>query len=182
MARVARGGIRTAGHERGLFLLKRLEERAQELGIVSPLMPYSAYRNTIPAEKQIPYPGDLAIEGRIIAMLRWNALVMVARANPATASSAATSRPTLGGRDLRGRVQSLLPRSHEVARLGDLVFFQPHSAPGCTPAPYLEGQLTERDSRISGRSRWRRAFFLSSSLADARASGSFPPGRWASAR
>ena len=45
--------------------------------------PYSAYRNTIPLEQQGAYPGDLAIEERITAIMRWNALAMVVRANQA---------------------------------------------------------------------------------------------------
>ena len=53
--------VRDAGAERGLFLLERLEEQAQQLGIVPHVQPYSAYRNTIPVERQGRYPGDLAI-------------------------------------------------------------------------------------------------------------------------
>ena len=75
--------VREAGSERGLFLLERLEERAQTLGIVPHVQPFSAYRNTIPLDAQPPYPGDIALEERLTAIMRWNALAMVVRANQA---------------------------------------------------------------------------------------------------
>ena len=71
--------VREAGHERGLFLPKRIEEQARQLGIVAHVPPYSAYRNTIPLEQQGAYPGDLALEERITSIIRWNALAMVVR-------------------------------------------------------------------------------------------------------
>src|SRR5512141_865569 len=73
--------VRFAGQERALALLRLLEEQAQELGIVANIPPYSAYRNTIPAEKEPRYPGDLELEQRITSIIRWNALAMVVRAN-----------------------------------------------------------------------------------------------------
>src|SRR5581483_6675789 len=81
--------VRRWGAARGLFLLKRLEEEAQQLGVVAHVPPHSAYQNTIPLAKQGPYPGDLALEQRIDAIIRWNALAMVVRANRAS--------PELGG-------------------------------------------------------------------------------------
>src|SRR6516165_2814013 len=72
-----------AGQARGLFLLKQLESQAQQLGIVAKVAPYSAYRNSIPLEHQIPHPGDVGLEERITALVRWNALAMVVRANKA---------------------------------------------------------------------------------------------------
>ncbi|MBZ8144034.1 pyruvate dehydrogenase (acetyl-transferring), homodimeric type, partial [Rubrivivax gelatinosus] len=75
--------VADAGPERGLYLLEQLERQAQQLGVVSHVPPYSAYRNTIPLERQGAYPGDLRIEERLTAVLRWNALAMVVRANEA---------------------------------------------------------------------------------------------------
>ncbi len=77
------GVVRAEGVARGAFLLARLEERARELGIPRHLPPCSPYVNTIPPERQPPYPGDLALEARLTALLRWNALAMVVRANEA---------------------------------------------------------------------------------------------------
>ena len=54
--------VQVAGHDRAIALLRLLEEQAQQRGIVANVPPYSAYRNTIPAEHEGPYPGDLAVE------------------------------------------------------------------------------------------------------------------------
>jgi hypothetical protein len=71
------------GRVRGLFLLDRLKEKAQELGIAVHKPLYSAYQNTISLEHQAVHPGDVALEERIAAIMRWNALAMVVRANRA---------------------------------------------------------------------------------------------------
>src|SRR5882757_7773863 len=135
--------LQDGGSERAQFLLQRLEERLREQGRVAISQPYSAYRNTVPLEQQGPYPGDLAIEERIVAILRWNALVMVMRANAAYG-------------DLGGHVASYASaaeifevgfqhffRARGDGHEGDLVYFQPHSAPGVYARAFLEGRLSE---------------------------------------
>ncbi len=138
--------VRDAGAERGLFLLERLEEQAQALGIVPHVQPFSAYRNTIPVDQQGSYPGDLAIEQRLTAIMRWNALAMVVRANQAygelgghiaSYASAAEIFEVGFNHFFRGA------GDEGAARDGDLVFFQPHSAPGVYSRAFLEGRLTE---------------------------------------
>jgi pyruvate dehydrogenase E1 component len=54
--------LRSADSARALYLLQQLEAHAKNLGLLTAAAPYSAYRNTIPIERQGPYPGDLAIE------------------------------------------------------------------------------------------------------------------------
>jgi len=134
--------VRVAGHDRALALLRLLEEQAQQRGIVANVPPYSAYRNTIPLEQQPAYPGDLALEERITAIVRWNALAMVVRANAAYG-------------DLGGHIGSYASAAEifevgfnhffraDEGHGGDLVFFQPHSAPGVYARAYLEGRLSE---------------------------------------
>ena len=135
------GTVRESGPERGAFLLARLNERAQALGLDRRL-PYSAYRNTIPVALQPPYPGDVALEERLTSIIRWNALAMVVRANQAYG-------------ELGGHIASYASAAEifEVgfhhffrggaASAGDLVFFQPHSAPGVYARAFLEGRLGE---------------------------------------
>jgi pyruvate dehydrogenase E1 component len=132
-----------AGEARGRYLLQQLESQAQQLGIVANVPPYSAYRNTIPLEHQTPHPGDVGIEERITAMVRWNALAMVVRANKAYG-------------DLGGHIASYASAA-EIFEVGfnhffrgadaplgaDLVFFQAHSAPGVYARAYLEGRLSD---------------------------------------
>ena len=139
--------VRESGAERGLFLLERLEEQAQQLGIVPHVQPYSAYRNTIPVEHQGRYPGDLAIEERLTAIMRWNALAMVVRANQAygelgghiaSYASAAEIFEVGFNHFFRGDDSST-----DAPRNADLVYFQPHSAPGVYSRAFLEGRLSE---------------------------------------
>lgn len=139
--------VREAGPQRGLFLLERLEEQAQQLGIVPHVQPYSAYRNTIPVERQGRYPGDLAVEERLTAIMRWNALVMVVRANLAygelgghiaSYASAAEIFEVGFNHFFRGDAAP-----GDTPRNADLVYFQPHSAPGVYARAFLEGRLTE---------------------------------------
>jgi len=102
------------------------------------------YRNTIPVDAQLPYPGKLDIEARITAIHRWNALVMVMRANLA--------HPELGGHiatyasiaDLfEVGFQPLLSRAHCERIRATSFYFQPHAAPGVYARAYLEGRLDE---------------------------------------
>ncbi|HTH96396.1 MAG TPA: alpha-ketoglutarate dehydrogenase [Stellaceae bacterium] len=129
--------LRDAGPERGRFLLNQLEDRARELGILSSHQPFSAYRNTIPVERQGIFPGDLAIEERLVAVMRWNALAMVVRANQAYG-------------ELGGHIASYASAA-EIFEVGfnhffqtqDLVYYQPHSAPGVYARAFIEGRLSE---------------------------------------
>jgi pyruvate dehydrogenase E1 component len=134
--------VQAAGHDRALALLRLLEEQAQQRGIVANVPPFSAYRNTIPAEQEGPYPGDLELEERITSIIRWNALAMVVRANVAYG-------------ELGGHIGSYASAAEifetgfnhffraDAGQGGDLVFFQPHSAPGVYARAFLEGRLTE---------------------------------------
>jgi pyruvate dehydrogenase E1 component len=138
-----RAVVQSCGEARGRFLLRQLEEQAQQLGIVANIAPFSAYRNSIPLEQQVPHPGDVALEERITAIVRWNALAMVVRANKAYG-------------DLGGHIASFASAA-EIFETGfnhffrgpaaqggaDLVFFQPHSAPGVYARAFLEGRLDE---------------------------------------
>ena len=134
--------VHVAGEERAQVLLRLLEEQAQQLGIVANVPPYSAYRNTIPADQEGPYPGDIAIEERITSIVRWNALAMVVRANTAYG-------------ELGGHIGSYASAAEifevgfnhffraDQGNGGDLVYFQPHSAPGVYARAFLEGRLNE---------------------------------------
>ncbi len=135
--------VRGGGQERGLFLLQRLEEHARDLGIIAHTQPYSAYRNTIPLEKQGPYPGDLAIEERITSILRWNALAMVMRANQAYGELGGHIASYASVAEIFEVGFNHFFRASTNGAGGDLVYFQPHSAPGVYARAYLEGRLSE---------------------------------------
>ena len=118
------------------------------------------YVNTIAVAQQPTFPGDLAIEERLASLMRWNALAMVVRANQAygelgghIASYASAAdlfevgfnhffRGAAGDRDGDGDGDD----AHAAgAAGGDLVFYQPHSAPGVYARAFLEGRLSEAD-------------------------------------
>jgi pyruvate dehydrogenase E1 component len=135
--------VRDAGTARGHLLLKRLEEQAQHLGIVERIPPYSAYQNSIPLERQGHYPGDLALEERITAIVRWNALAMVVRANKAYGELGGHIASYTSAAEIFETGFNHFFRGADTGYGGDLVFFQPHSVPGVYARAYLEGRLTE---------------------------------------
>ena len=73
--------VENHGREGAKLILEKLEKRAKDLRVLYSPVPYSPYRNTISQYDQGIYPGDLAIEEKITAILRWNALTMVMKAN-----------------------------------------------------------------------------------------------------
>ncbi|WP_035972671.1 alpha-ketoglutarate dehydrogenase [Bradyrhizobium sp. WSM3983] len=128
---------------RARFLLNALDRRAKEIGIVEDSHPYSPYRNTIELEKQPPFPGDLAIEERITSIIRWNALAMVVRANRAYGELGGHVASYASAAEIFELGFNHFFRAPSESDGGDLVFFQPHSAPGIYARAFLEGRLSE---------------------------------------
>src|SRR5262249_28030212 len=80
--RDALGGVLSGeGADRAPFILQRMIDEPHRSGAPLPFSATTDYVNTIPADKQVRFPGDLAIEQRIHAYTRWNAMAMVLRAN-----------------------------------------------------------------------------------------------------
>ncbi len=136
--------VAAGGQQRGEFLLKQLEERAQQLGIISRLQPYSAYQNTIPLEHQAAHPGDVEMEERITAILRWNALAMVVRANKAYGELGGHIATYASAAEIFETGFHHFFHAPAATHGGDLVYFQPHSAPGIYARAYLEGRFDEK--------------------------------------
>jgi pyruvate dehydrogenase E1 component len=138
------GTVNQAGKERAVFLLRRLSEHASDIGLVDPHPSYSAYRNTISLEDQGRYPGDLAIEERLTAIIRWNALAMVVRANKAYGELGGHVASYASAAEIFEVGFNHFFRAADLTSAGDLVFFQPHSAPGVYARAFLEGRLDEQ--------------------------------------
>jgi len=132
--------IHAAGRPRAHYLMDQLTEldtaRHGDLhGRV-----WTAYTNTIPVERQPAYPGDLGIERRLNAMIRWNAMVMVLRAGKhsnvgghiATYQSAAVLYDVGFDHFFRGRTDTFD---------GDMIYIQGHSAPGIYGRAFVEGRI-----------------------------------------
>ena len=154
--------IDTSGRQRARFLMLKLLERARERQVGVPALRSTDYINTIPPEREPWFPGDEDIERRIRAYIRWNAAIMVSRANKAvgvgghiaTYASAASlyevgNNHFFHGKDL-------------ATGMGDQVYFQGHAAPGFYARAFLEGRLTENHLNGFRQEKSRAPFGLSS--------------------
>ena len=143
--------IETAGPERAHFLLEQLLEHARQNSLDMPFSANTGYVNTIEPAQEERSPGNLVIEERLRAFMRWNAMVMVVKAN--------RLHPTDGG-DLGGHIGSFASlaslfgagfnhfwhaESAEVGKEhgGDCLYIQGHVSPGVYARAFLEGRLSE---------------------------------------
>lgn len=137
------GVVQQYGYERALFLVGQLQSHLRVAGVNTPVALSSAYVNTIPVGEQAPHPGDVGLEERITAIIRWNALAMVVRANQAYGELGGHIASFASAAELFETGFNHFFRGAEGEGNGDLVYFQPHSAPGIYARAYLEGRLTE---------------------------------------
>lgn len=135
--------VRHAGKERAQYLFDRLAEFALSRGVQSSRARITPYQNTIPVAQQTPYPGVPEIEEKLNAALRWNALVMVMRANQAYGELGGHIASYASAADLFEVGFNHFFRAASADFGGDLVYFQPHSSPGVYARAYLEGHLSE---------------------------------------
>jgi len=137
--------VYTAGLERAAFVLDALLTQAATLGVRAGGQTRSAYLNTIATQHEPPFPGDLATEERIASINRWNALAMVVRANQAHGELGGHIASYASAADLFEVGFNHFFRAPCPGFAGDLVYMQPHSAPGIYARAFLEGFLTEHD-------------------------------------
>ncbi|HEX6995378.1 MAG TPA: pyruvate dehydrogenase (acetyl-transferring), homodimeric type [Gammaproteobacteria bacterium] len=135
--------LRVHGAERAHYLLECMIDHARRSGAYLPYSPNTAYLNTIPVGQQPPYPGDRAIERRIEAYLRWNAMAMVVQANRMSSEYGGHIASYASCATLYEVGFNHFWRAPTAEHGGDLVFFQGHSSPGIYARAYLEGRLTE---------------------------------------
>ena len=103
------------------------------------------YVNSISVDQQPAFPGDLATEERLASLVRWNALAMVVRANQAYGELGGHIASYASAADLFEVGFNHFFRARNDGFGGDLVFYQPHSAPGIYARAFLEGRLSEQD-------------------------------------
>lgn len=136
--------VEREGEERARFLFYRLMKRARMLGVGIPPTTTTRYINTISPEQEPEYPGDEKMEKRIRRLVRWNAAVMVTRANQrfeglgghmSTYASAASLYEVGFNHFFRGK---------EGSGVGDAIYLQGHGAPGIYARAYLEGRIDEQ--------------------------------------
>src|SRR5574343_302114 len=137
--------LATEGPQRARYILDQLAQRARTPQVGWSPERVTPYVNTIPAERQPDFPGDLAIEERLGSLMRWNALAMVVRANAAYGELGGHIASYASAADLFEVGFNHFFHARNEAHGGDLVFFQPHSAPGVYARAFMEGRLTETD-------------------------------------
>ncbi|HML80978.1 MAG: pyruvate dehydrogenase (acetyl-transferring), homodimeric type [Thiomonas sp.] len=139
--------IAAEGPQRAHFVLESLIAEARQNGVDVPFSANTAYVNTIATDDEVRSPGNVEIEERLRAYMRWNAMAMVVHAN--------RLHPADGG-DLGGHMASFASlatmygtgfnhfwHAPTAEHGGDLIYFQGHSAPGIYARAYMEGRLTE---------------------------------------
>ena len=135
------------GPERAHQLLEEMLEHARQQSLDMPFSATTGYVNSIEPGEEAHSPGNLELEGRLRAYMRWNAMAMVVKAN--------RLHPEDGG-DLGGHISSFASLAHMFAagfnhfwhaaneeHGGDLLYIQGHSAPGVYARAFLEGRLSE---------------------------------------
>ncbi|MBT3826314.1 MAG: pyruvate dehydrogenase (acetyl-transferring), homodimeric type [Nitrosomonadales bacterium] len=135
--------IDAEGSERAHFLIEMMIDQARRSGSNLPYNATTAYVNTIPTHLQQRHPGDPGMERRIRALIRWNAIMAVLRAN--------IKSPGVGGHIASFQSAATLYdvgfnhffRAENKSFGGDLVYFQGHSSPGIYARAFLEGRMTE---------------------------------------
>ena len=134
------------GRERAQFLADRLAAHAHARGVMSSGARVTPYVNSIGVDQQPRYPGNLELEERLAAALRWNALAMVVRANRAYGELGGHVASYASAADLfEVGFNHFFRASTADGEGGDLVYFQPHSSPGVYARAYLEGALSEEN-------------------------------------
>jgi pyruvate dehydrogenase E1 component len=137
--------LHRAGPTRARFLLDRLAQLARQPAVGWEPPRGTPYMNTIPVERQPVFDGDLATEERLASIMRWNALAMVMRANRAYGELGGHIASYASAADLFEVGFNHFFRARNDRFGGDLVFYQPHSAPGVYARAFLEGRLSEND-------------------------------------
>jgi len=131
------------GPERAHFLLNQMIDFARRSGAYLPYSPNTAYLNTISTAHQPEYPGDRALERRLEAYIRWNAMAMVVHANRKSTEYGGHISSYASSATLYEVGFNHFWRSPSAEHGGDMVFMQGHSAPGIYARAYLEGRLSE---------------------------------------
>ena len=135
--------LRVHGPDRAHQLLSRMVDHARRSGAYLPYTPNTAYTNSIPVHLQPEYPGDKTIERRIEAFIRWNAMVMVVKANKISSEYGGHIASYASSATLYEVGFNHFWRAQTKDFGGDLIFMQGHSSPGIYARAFLEGRLNE---------------------------------------
>ncbi|MWB97770.1 pyruvate dehydrogenase (acetyl-transferring), homodimeric type [Agromyces seonyuensis] len=137
--------VEGAGHQRGREIMLGLLKRSKELHLGVPMVPTTDYLNTIAPENEPEFPGDEDLERRYRAWLRWNAAVLVHRAQRPDIAVGGHISTYAGAASLYEVGLNHFFRGQDHPGGGDQVFFQGHASPGMYARGFLEGRLSDAD-------------------------------------
>ncbi len=130
------------GPKRVHHLLDRAVRTAREHGVHLPFSDTTGYQNTIPAEEQPDYPGDLDMEWRIRTINRWNAMATVVRRNKVSSEYGGHIASFASAAVMYDIGLNHFWRTRTEKHGGDLVFFQGHAVPGIYARSFMEGRIS----------------------------------------
>ncbi|WP_204113657.1 pyruvate dehydrogenase (acetyl-transferring), homodimeric type [Shimia biformata] len=131
------------GADRAHFLLDKAVQQARAAGANLPFSATTPYQNTIPADDQAEFPGDLQMEWRIRTINRWNAMATVVRRNKESSEYGGHIASFASSAVMYDIGLNHFWRSKSAIHGGDLVFFQGHVIPGIYARSFMEGRITE---------------------------------------
>ncbi len=139
--------LRVHGAERAHFLIDRIIDHSRRSGAYLPYSPNTAYQNTIAPGQEPDYPGDRALERRIEAFIRWNAMAMVVHANRKSSEYGGHIATYASSATLYEVGFNHFWRAATDEHPGDKIYIQGHSSPGIYARAFLEGRLDEEKLR-----------------------------------
>ncbi|CAB0700070.1 pyruvate dehydrogenase (acetyl-transferring), homodimeric type [Corynebacterium diphtheriae] len=139
------GMLEGSSPDRARFLMLRLLERASARRVPLPPMTSTDFVNTIPTTMEPEFPGDEEIEKRYRRWIRWNAAIMVHRAQRPGIGVGGHISTYAGAAPLYEVGFNHFFRGKDHPGGGDHVFFQGHASPGMYARAFMEGRLTEDD-------------------------------------
>ncbi len=137
--------IETHGKTRARFLLTKLLDQARASQVSFPATVSTPYLNTIPVDHEPWFPGDEHIERRIRRFVRWNAAMMVVKANKHADGIGGHLSTFASSASLYEIGFNHFFRGSDHGTPGDHVYFQGHAAPGIYARAFLEGRLSADD-------------------------------------
>src|SRR4051812_4588132 len=135
--------LEVEGNERAHYLLEKLVDKARRNGAHIPFSANTAYLNTIPPHLEEHMPGDPGMEAKIRALVRWNAVATVIRANKEKSDLGGHIASFASAATLYDVGFNYFFRAANEKFLGDCIYIQGHSAPGIYARAFLEGRITE---------------------------------------
>jgi len=137
--------VEVQGKTRARYLLSRLLERARSSQVSFPATVSTPYINSISSEYEPWFPGDEHLERRIRAYIRWNAAVMVVRANTKAEGIGGHLSTFASSASLYEIGFNHFFKGKDSGSPGDHIYFQGHAAPGVYARAFLERRLNEED-------------------------------------